>query len=367
MKIAILSMHRIINYGSVLQAYSLRKMIEEITGVKAEFIDIENDQLISVNMPIADDVDYAGKKKHRPRTFINRIKGKIANYIRVHSYEPGLKKFMEQVLEANSNNNNKHYDVVVVGSDEMFKSIDTLNLQTYGNIRQADRAITYAASCGSAVLEGIPLEKRPLVKQALSNYQAISVRDKGTERYIRSLYDGSIYTHLDPVLMWDLYKKEHRPVFLKNYLVVYAYGDRIKTEEEIDTIVSFAKKHGLKTLAIGGMQWWCDYYLPMDPFRMLDYFYYAKYIVTDTFHGLIFSVINQKKMAVILRKTNRNKLSNLVHQLGLDNRIVSDMSELEEKLIAEIDYQTINCYLEAERVKAKDYLKQYLLEEKEKN
>lgn len=52
MKIAILSMQKIINYGSVLQAYSLQQIVEDITGTKVDFIDIEENDLVNVNMPI---------------------------------------------------------------------------------------------------------------------------------------------------------------------------------------------------------------------------------------------------------------------------------------------------------------------------
>ena len=54
MKIAILSMQKIINYGSVLQAYSLQQIVEDITGTKVDFIDIEENDLVNVNMPIKD-------------------------------------------------------------------------------------------------------------------------------------------------------------------------------------------------------------------------------------------------------------------------------------------------------------------------
>ena len=58
MKIAILSMQRVINFGSVLQAYSLAKMIEEITGIQPEFIDIDDIQTIPCDISVKGDADY---------------------------------------------------------------------------------------------------------------------------------------------------------------------------------------------------------------------------------------------------------------------------------------------------------------------
>ena len=57
MKIAILSMQRVINYGSVLQAYSLKEIIESITGEHVDFIDPILDNTLAVNMPVRDSDD----------------------------------------------------------------------------------------------------------------------------------------------------------------------------------------------------------------------------------------------------------------------------------------------------------------------
>ena len=58
MKIAILSMQRVINYGSVLQAYSLNKLIEDITNEPVDFIDPILENTLSVDMPVRDSDDY---------------------------------------------------------------------------------------------------------------------------------------------------------------------------------------------------------------------------------------------------------------------------------------------------------------------
>ena len=89
---------------------------------------------------------------------------------------------------------------------------------------------------------------------------------------------------------------------------------------------------------------------------MLDYFWYADYVVTDTFHGTIFSVINRKKFAVLVRKTNRNKLTSLLQDLGLECRLVTDLNRMEYILSNEIDYTAVDAILEHERIRARAYL-----------
>lgn len=357
MKIAILSMQRVPNFGSVLQAYSLRDMIYEGTELTAEFLDIERENTIDISSA----VDSNGKIE-LPMDFVQRVKRKfISKFVKYNN--DGIRKFMVDELNVSEENSNKEYDCVVVGSDEVFNNEAGICLQLHGDISQADKIISYAASCGAAKFEEIPKESVDTVKSAMKNFKAMSVRDDGTREYVKQLYDGVVEKHLDPVLVGDLYKREHKKVPLKNYIVVYGYSYRMRDKGEIAAIKKFAKDKGLKTVSIGGTQFWTDYYIPMSPLRVLDYFYYADYVITDTFHGTIFSVINHKKFASIIRKSNKNKMTNLLKDLGLENRRVDDVNRLGEILEQEIDYDSVDSFLEKERVRTREYLKRNLVEE----
>jgi len=94
--------------------------------------------------------------------------------------------------------------------------------------------------------------------------------------------------------------------------------------------------------------------------RMLDYFYYADYVVTDTFHGAVFSVINGKQFAVIMRKTNRNKLLGLLRDLNLEDRLLENMEQLESTLTQSVDYAAVNQVLAREKTRTRAYLKEQL-------
>ena len=142
---------------------------------------------------------------------------------------------------------------------------------------------------------------------------------------------------------------------------MYAYGSRIKSSEEIDAIQKYARDKGLKIVAMGGSQPWCDLYIPVSPLRLLDYFHYADAVVTDTFHGTIFSVINQKPFAVILRNTNENKLRGLLEDLALEDREVRDMEALTKVLDTPIDYRPVEAIRSREKKRTCDYLTRELM------
>ena len=359
MKIAIISMQSIVNFGSVLQAYSLREMIREVTGVEAEFVEVENTPAVPSRYSVPAALDYETKAA-LPGGILQ--KGKRWSIARLSAWNKRLiRQFMKEELKLDAGNNEKHYDWAVIGSDEVFNHVRNVRLQLHGAVRQADGVISYAASCGSALAEDIEQADVPAVRDAMARFSALSVRDASTEQYVSGLYDGAVERHLDPVLVGDLHRRTPGSVPLKKYLLVYAYGQRIRTKEEIRAIQAFARKRGLKTVAMGGSQFWCDLYIPASPFKLLDYFHHADFVVTDTFHGAIFSVINKRPFAVIMRKTNRGKLTSLLDDLGLEDRRVEAVEDLEQVLSAPIDYEKVDAILERERTRSRDYLRGHLM------
>lgn len=361
MKTAILSMQRVVNYGSVLQAWSLREMIRDVTGEEAVFLDIEDQPAVESSGSVKTSADYE-TAAHYSRSLFQRGKRWIIARLSANN-KKRIRAFMCQELHLTRENNAGAFDHVVIGSDEVFNHVRGVRLQLHGAVKQAEHVISYAASCGTAKAEDIPEEHLDSVRRAMSKFEAVSVRDAGTEQYVRQLYDGDVLHHLDPVLMGPLHTRKAKRVWLKKYLLVYAYGQRIRTAEEIGAIRRYAKEKGLTIVAMGGSQFWCDLYVPASPMRMLDWFAHADCVVTDTFHGAIFSVINRRRFAVLIRKSNANKLTSLLEDLHLSDQRVSDVNILDSVLDHEPDYNAVDMLLEGERIRARAYLKEHLRHE----
>jgi len=356
MKIGILSMQRVYNYGSVLQAYALRQMIEAAADETAEFLDPNYGEFFETDMPVQDLEDYpALDYYYRGKLYYwaKKVIDKLLWYI----FKWQMKRFQKDELALTKRPAHKKYDIVVEGSDEVFKAAKRVYMCMYGRIDGADKLITYAASCGSAVYEGIPKEQLPELIRSMKNFSAMSVRDEGTAAFIKHLYPYPIERHMDPVLMGGLYRRKHPVMGKRNYIIVYAYGDRIRTKEEICAIRQFASAQKMKLIALGGPQYWCDSYKPVSPFKLLDLFFNAEYVITDTFHGAIFSIIHHCRFAVLLRKSNQNKLSDLLFQMELEDRIAASPAEICSVLERDIDYVKIDRILEREQIRAAQYLK----------
>ncbi len=358
MKTAILSMQRIVNIGSVLQAYSLRGIVKEVTGVEPDFLDIEDEPSLPSLRTVKEMADYQA-----PAVYSRKLTQRAKRWViaRLSGYTKRMiRRFMQDELCLKAENSQNTYDSVIIGSDEVFNHVKGVRLQLHGKVKQAEHVFTYAASCGSALAGDIAPENVPTVKDAMAGLAAVSVRDQRTQEYAQALYGGPIERHLDPVLTGNLYKRTPRKVPLKKYLLVYAYGQRIRTAEEIDAIQAFARERGLTTVAIGGSQFWCDRYIPVSPFRAMDYFHFADYVVTDTFHGVVFSILHHKKFAAIVRQSNRGKMTALLEDFNLQSRQVDRMADLGSVLSDAIPYDAVDEILCRERERARAYLKKQL-------
>lgn len=356
--VGILSMQRIVNFGSVLQAYSLRTMIRQWTGASVYFLDIDPASTLPCSRTVTEDADYTDPADYPPGIL---QRGKRWCIARLSAYNRHLiRRFMDRQLQLGTGPDDPGFDAVVIGSDEVFNHVQGVNLQLHGQVSRAERVISYAASCGCATAQEIAPEDLPRVQAAMAQFRAISVRDAATRQYAADLGFRDVTCHLDPVLVGDLCQRPHRPVRRKKYLLVYAYGQRIRTKEEIGAIQAFAKERGLQTVAVGGSQFWCDRYVPLTPFRLLDYFHFADYVVTDTFHGAVFSVIHQKEFVVLPRKTNAGKIKGLLADLGLEHRRIPAPELLGQVLPQKIDYGPVNAILQRERERARQYIKEQL-------
>ena len=375
MKIGIMTMQRIRNYGSFLQAYGLKRIIEEM-GHEVVFVDFKIEAPAEAIGTLRANSLYRLYQKVSQKARIG--KNKILRVIK-REKKSGFFCFVEEFenryLRCLGVPKEKQYrtkvDILVIGSDEVFNCTQGSNIgfsrELFGADNKADKIISYAASFGNTTME--KLERNHIkneVKYLLQGFSALSVRDGNSSDIVEKLLDRKPEIHLDPVLIYNFEQDVHDVVTETNYIIVYAYNRRI-SEKEGQAICDFARLEDKKIIAISGEQTFCDQYVYCEPLQMLSYFRHADYIITDTFHGTIFSVIHHKKFAVLVRKDetvngygNQEKLGYLLKQLGLDSRRVTDLQQLSYIIQKEIDYKKVDQFLEKERVRTREYLKKEL-------
>lgn len=357
MIVGILSMQRVINYGSFLQAYALKCELEKM-GNDVKFVDIESDTELDFKSKV---IGIFKKFQLIDRYLLRRIidskKNRALNDVLLCAQEKylGLDK---------SRMRSDSCEAVVIGSDEIFNcdsnSVWGINGQRFGDIDNVNFCVSYAASCGYTGIENIRAEDKKTIEKGLKKLSHISVRDRNTFNFVKEMSGRTANYNLDPVLVYDFCKElelgEKEGLPTEPYMVVYAYHNRIDDKVEINSIRNYAKNNGLKTIAIGGSLPWCDDFAVLTPFQVLAYFKNAKCIVTDTFHGTVISAKFNKPVAVIVRDSNYNKLHDLVERLHIQQHVYRKGDNLEAILQTADSYDSCNMEIERGIKDARQYL-----------
>lgn len=371
MSIGIMSMQRILNYGSTLQAYSLRRMIEAVDP------DIEVSFLDYLPGPVL--IEQTGA----PRTKFGRTAAKVREYAGGHgSIADKLRffghkrsyagRFFPLVGITPQPNRDLAVDVQVIGSDEVFNCVQSntnvgYSRDLFGHATPARRLISYAASFGNTTLEKIDdAGIRSDLTDDLGRFDHISVRDRNSREIVEALTGRTPSVNVDPVLAYDIMALEpripQRRLVDQPYIIVYGYSGRLDAEENA-ALRRYADSIGALILTFGGVQGCADRFVDCSPFELLAYFRDAEAVVTDTFHGTIFSIINDVPFATIIRRSvahgygNEEKLGYLLETLGLSSRRLDSVSDVARILAEPIDTQAVGAALERERRRSAEYLK----------
>lgn len=375
MKVGIISMQRVCNNGSFLQAYGLKKLIESL-GHEVVFVDYHIGRPI-IRTP-KDRLRYYNLR-NRNRAINLFTKNKSLRFMlpdEMRHIAAKRDEYKHESLPLLGINDEIHYntkvDTLVIGSDEVFNCTQInpevgFSPELFGYKANAGKVISYAASFGNTTYN--KLQECNIVdelREYFKKFTSISVRDKNSSQIIKALIGVEPDINLDPVLMYDFMPSVPDKETRRNYIVIYAYRARI-TAKESEEIVSFAKKKNKRLISVSGQMDWCDEHFKGNPFEVLDLFRHADFAITDTFHGTIFSIINRLKFVTLIRDSmggiygNQEKLQDLLDRLGLQDRsYVSERDILEKRMQAEIEYNHVFDIIYNERQHTNLYLKEHI-------
>ena len=369
MKIGILTMNRIVNYGSFLQAYGLRSMLLEL-GHEVEFLDIGPEKQCYYDMhPSNPDYGKNVLKAHlhallghseTSKTMLREQRAWKYYHTLYHKFPQWWETHLAMGREDNLNCS---YDAIVVGSDEVFNCTQAsrwgTSMKWFGQGLDTTRLLSYAASFGSTTWEKLnSFGLVDSVTQNLQNFCALSVRDENSKDIVRKCGLAPL-NHLDPVLVYDYESMVSPDPGLENNLIIYTYPDRLTEQGIIAQIKDIASKEKLKLVSIGSYYDWCENPV-LTPFEVLQYFRNAKYVVTDTFHGTVFSLKFGTPFATLVRDSNCQKLDDLLLRMEQQDRKLSENDDLAAVLHRQIPKELLRQHLADERSCSISYLKEYL-------
>lgn len=361
-RVGIMSMQRIRNYGSFLQAYGLRRMLESL-GCEVRFVDYRPGRCL-VELARLSRLPRPAVKLVEVLQGPGPLKAKIAyaNYKRHYD----ARTWPLLGLPAEPDYATDDLDMLVIGSDEVFNCVHSnpnvgFSPDLFGAGSQTRRTVTYAASCGNTTVE--KLREHDVANEVagwLKNLDAVSVRDENTAAVVLELAGTDPVRSLDPVLAWDFFGEEDIPnsPVEGRYMIAYAYSGRL-TKDECVALRSYADKRGLKVVNVGGVQGCCDVFLDLGPFEVLAAFRGAECVLTDTFHGTILSTIAERPFATVVRTQgygNAEKLTDLLARLGLESRVASSTEDFRCLLDSAPEWAPVRARINEGRAAARDYL-----------
>ncbi|MDD2477098.1 MAG: polysaccharide pyruvyl transferase family protein [Dysgonamonadaceae bacterium] len=377
MKIGILTQPLHDNYGGLLQAYALKEVLQEM-GHEVIIINRQSNRKVPLWRRFASIAKsiLIGRRVH-PNLFIkSTYRDELSRETRKfrETYIPNLSHLItdnEGIKELNT----MGFDAYIVGSDQCWRpkySPEILNyfLDFVANDCKAKR-IAYAASFGVDHWE-FSEEDTERSKELLKKFDAISVREDSAIDLIKNYLGRTDAQHvLDPTMLLsphqykeivDKEKIAPSPGNLKVYVLdkTPEKDNLVKLLERKLQLNAFevlpAKRLNEEKVTKNNIN---DFVFP-NPATWLRGFQDAKFVVTDSFHGTVFSILhNIPFIAVGNVARGLSRFQSLLKMFGLEDRLVADINSVNIDNFAEkeIDWKRVNEVLEKERGKAVGFLK----------
>ncbi len=347
MKIGILTHQYINNFGAFLQAYSLQKALEDL---------FPDDEVCIVNyINMRHFIINTGgwfrfyKKKENLQAWLQKIR-LPATFARERKKHMNLSRICLSAWDIEK----LKLDYIVVGSDEVWNYNESKgNAKVkFGAGLDHEKLIAYAPSVGQTESHTIP----DYVNSGIPKFVAVSARDSLTEKLAEMIRNEKIQRVVDPTF---LHRMPVNPVkCVKRPYILFYYCDGL-AEEEKDKILEFAKSNNLNVYGAGECdKRYTDVTVNISPFQWVWMFRNAKYVITGTFHGAVFSMLNHRQFACYLTNPSRvKKVSSLLDEFQLsDRQCEGKASDILETLNKEIGYEVIETIFEQRRIDSRKFL-----------
>lgn len=335
MKYGIITFHRAENFGSVLQAWALSRFVKNQDN-EAQVIDFDYQY---------DSKQYRLFRRHlyikRPQAFIGDLLYLKYNKSRKQKFTEFRSRYLNMtektyVYEKNVDEMkelNEQFDGFICGSDQIWNVNCTGVVIPPYFLSFADekkRKIAYAPSMPSKIESRFHEE----VRERVERLDHISVREAGTVSYLKSVCKVSkeITYVVDPTLLIDAdaYIKEfglNQRISEDNTLFIYLLGDNkdiigqiveeaLHLKEEYGCKIRYIYRRKIKAFKTE------EYALGLGPADFLSEIRNARFILTDSFHATVFSMIFKKKFGVYSRPGSESRMISLLESLNLAGNFI---------------------------------------------
>ena len=337
MKTVTITLHDTDNCGSSLQAFSLQKFLLS-QGIENEIIDY---------VP-----KYVKNNGAGIRSFIRRL----IFYRESKARDKKFKQFVTDYLKLTEKKyQNLHQlrknppiaDYYITGSDQLWNSMYKCGRDPafYLDFVEEGKKLAYAVSLGREI---IPQDNIEIVKQYAQSFQWISVREKSSVDQIQMILQGKEIKYVcDPVLLntVDVYKEIQTSRLIEEPYILIYMAQIPDTAFMNSFIKNVQEKVVGKVVLIGSYRnrCCCDIHKrDVAPADFLSLIANAQYVISNSFHATMFSLIYEKQFATVLPEGNGTRIKEILNYIGLEQHAISkrtnilpwitDYSEIRKKM-----------------------------------
>lgn len=349
MKIYIITIHSIHNFGSVFQSYGLVKFLIN-NGYDAKII------------------DYQPVFYRKSRNVIRRIGGRLLNpisfFVQSRKYSSFIKKHLHLTAKRYTSLKSlgelsKENAIFISGGDQLWNNVhfsgrDDAYKLTF--IKDKPK-IAYGTSLGRSNFTSGELKG---LASKLVGYSSIGLREQSTVKMLQPYTPIPIFHVADPV--WLLKKEDYlqfiskKRIIKEPYMLMYLAASSPLLDAVVDYISS---KLGLKVVHVCGFKkkCKCDYFLKKTgPEELLNLIYYSDFIISASFHATLFSIFFKKDFCTLLPEIGTNtRIEDLLDYFNLSDRIIHCKSEI-SNLNKKIDYSGVAECIETFAENSRHYL-----------
>ncbi len=370
-KIAILTQPLIANYGGILQNYALQIILKK-----------KGYHPTTVNRVANSQPKWRKLLSSIKNNTYNRFKGvnrRIFSTSEMDFITQNTKKFINKNISVSENIDSTHllkkhfentnYETVIVGSDQTWRPKMSADIYNYFldflEDNDSINKIAYASSFGTNEWEfnSVQTERS---KELIQKFSKVSVRETSGIKLCNTFLNKEVIQVLDPTMLLhkedyiDLFKNEN----LHNNKGIFTYilDKNSQKQNVIHEVESFYKlrcftNQPQKEFFTDLSQNLGDYVYPKIE-SWLKSFHDADFVVTDSFHGTVFSIIFNKPFLVLLNEERgASRFHSLLSQLGLEERLITDYNEFSKDVLSKkIDFENVNKMVESLREISLDFL-----------
>lgn len=354
MKIIVLSSYSYIckvnNYGSLLQYFALQTFLER-RGYQVQWLQYEARESNSNKLYkwlkknlLHSNYETIEIRHHNPKEFSSFI----SRYINLTEEKFTTKEALYSAPPK--------ADLYIVGSDQIWNGYSSDRFLMF--IPKTTPKISYAVSFGK---KDIPLYMKPLLWYYLRTFKAISIREKEGVQLCLSLgYKDAVHT-IDPSFLLskedyiNIIKQDNSINLIPSSSYIYGYfvnsfpNNILTAKSAIDKYITKSKKEFYVT-GIQNAEYALTEYkiIQPSPLEWINTILNADCILTNSFHGVAFSINLQKPFLLILqtnkKTSNQNcRYLNLLKELGLESRIYDcSKNNISEQMSEPIDWDKVN-------------------------